>query len=37
MSALADISQLIDEHKRHNVLPVPVGDSNIAFFLYGVK
>ena len=34
MSAFAANSQEIDEHKRHRVFPVPVGDSRIAFFLF---
>lgn len=34
MSALAATNHDIDEHNKHRVLPVPVGDSNIAFFCY---
>ncbi len=34
MSALAAISHEIDEQSKHRVLPVPVGDSKIAFFLF---
>lgn len=37
MSALAVSSHDIEEHRRHNVLPVPVGDSNIAFFFYFIN
>ncbi len=32
MSALAATNHDIDEHNKHRVLPVPVGDSKIAFF-----
>jgi hypothetical protein len=37
MSAFACKSQDIDEHNKQSVFPVPVGDSNMAFFFLNRK